>query len=732
MYYYDKPIESFDDDLLGRGTFSKILAQTLFNLKTADTFTVGLYGKWGSGKTSIVNMALLELKRMQQEDPDKTIIIHFEPWQFSDSRQLLNQFIIRLANEFASKTDKTLNNIGKSLQDYAEAFSVAELIPVAGGVISSVGRTLFASLGKKMQKDISKKDIVQQKNAIINLLKQQKTKILIIIDDIDRLNSEQIRQVFQLVSSVAKFPNTSYLLVFDKEIVVNALNKVQEGSGEDYLHKIIQMPIQIPEVTESKLHAALFASLDKVLSEYKTPFQSERWNQLFVPCVSPFVSNLRDINRLLNSLQFKLTTISSEVEFSDMVAICAIEIGAPKVFEWIKKHKSTLVGDFDAGAIGTSKYTQDDWVKKYTAELTPLIDERIQVKGYAKNQVDTILNALSYLFPVFASKIGKHTYSLDTNVARKRCFISNTDKFERYFNLDIDNVFITRALIEKIVFSFDIIELEKIILEKNSLGQAYELIEEIKAVYLEADNDRRVILFRALMNVLIKLNSNDSRSIIGPSTYMLAEYFAFEILNSFDKVQRYSLFIGALSDSSNIAIESYAQIINMVELAYGRFEVEEPRTDIEKSFTEEELDCIEKAFVTRCRNILKECTLFSLPRWRITLYLLKKLDKSYIDDYMSSAMDFDYNVVAYVSYISSSWRGSGISYEIKKPPYEYVAEERILQAIDNLLASQELFSMEKELQERAAAFYLYKQGGKTHSNSISQKDAISFLENKRE
>lgn len=58
MYYYDKPIKSLCEDSLGRASFAKLLAQTLFNLKNTDTFSIGLYGKWGSGKTSIVNMAL--------------------------------------------------------------------------------------------------------------------------------------------------------------------------------------------------------------------------------------------------------------------------------------------------------------------------------------------------------------------------------------------------------------------------------------------------------------------------------------------------------------------------------------------------------------------------------------------------------------------------------------------------------------------------------------------------
>ncbi len=81
----------------------------------------------------------------------------------------------------------------------------------------------------------------------MQLLKAQSNRILVILDDIDGLSNKQIRYVFQLITSVARFPNTTYLLVFDKEIVVEALKGVQSGNGQDYL-KVIQMPIQIPNI----------------------------------------------------------------------------------------------------------------------------------------------------------------------------------------------------------------------------------------------------------------------------------------------------------------------------------------------------------------------------------------------------------------------------------------------------------------------------------------------------
>ena len=677
-------------------------------------------------------MALQELNALQASSTEKTVIVHFEPWHFSDSKQLLNQFIIRLANEFSSKKDKAMHKIGKALESYSGAFSLAELIPVAGGPIASLGEKVVSKLGKSMQKELTDKDVLRQKTEVIKLLGAQKTKILIVIDDIDRLNNDQIRQVFQLVSAVAKFPNTAYLLIFDKDIVVKALNRVQEGSGEDYLHKIVQMPIQIPEIKESELHKTLFSNLDKIIEEFSVVFHPERWKDIFIPCVSPFISNLRDVNRLLNSIKFKLTTISTEIEFCDMVAISAIEIGAPKVFDWIKLNKNLLVGDLDINSVGTYKRTQSEWLEIYTQLFTTLIDNRVQVKGYAKDRTETVLNALAYLFPPFGSKIGKCGASLSAETARKNCCICNTDKFNRYFDLDIDGIVITKALVEKVIFSYELKELESHFLKESVTGQAYELLEEIRAMVTDIPDNRREIIFLAIMNTLNVFDSKRSHNFLGHSTYTLAEYLAFDILNSVSAPDRHSFFVKALNSSSNVAIEAFAQLINMVELAYGRLAANGvERTEIEKTFSLSELENVEKAFVERCKIILINVNLLELPQWRMTLHLLKSFDAKYTDEYMAEVLKCDKNIVAYILNISSAWIGNGVSYEIQKPPYDYVTVEKIIDAIDRMIASRELFDLDQNAQERAAAFCLDRLGKTSYDGHVTQEDAIAFLKEKK-
>lgn len=298
MYYSDKPILTSEEDLLKRKYFAELMAKALINLQNEDTFTIGLYGRWGNGKTSIVNMMLKEVERIQTEQ-EKLIIVHFEPWNFSNTDQLLEQFFVHLTNVFRNINDEKMQKIGDALEKYSEAFEIAEVIPYVGGLLSLLGKKGSEALGKKLKKGIDEKDILKQKENVIELLSQQEKRVMIVIDDIDRLNNEQIRQVFQLITSVAKFPNTTYLLVFDKEIVVKALEKVQEGSGEEYLEKIIQMPIQIPEIQRGEFRKVLFDRLDSIIASFEgVMFEQAHWVRMFETCVEPLIKNLRDINRL--------------------------------------------------------------------------------------------------------------------------------------------------------------------------------------------------------------------------------------------------------------------------------------------------------------------------------------------------------------------------------------------------------------------------------------------------
>jgi len=84
MFNADSPITTEKDDLLNRDTFAKQLAKAIMSYNQLSSFNIGLYGEWGSGKTSVINMVEENIISLTSELTKKPVIIRFNPWLFSD------------------------------------------------------------------------------------------------------------------------------------------------------------------------------------------------------------------------------------------------------------------------------------------------------------------------------------------------------------------------------------------------------------------------------------------------------------------------------------------------------------------------------------------------------------------------------------------------------------------------------------------------------------------------
>lgn len=718
MYYSDKPIISNQDDLLNRKSFSSLLAKTLVELKNDDTFTVGLFGKWGTGKTSVVNMTLAEIEQLQSQDKEKMIVIHFEPWHFTDSTQLLTQFLIRLSTEFKGNKDKTIQKIGKEIEKYSGAFELAGLIPTYGGLIAMLAKFGFSKLGRAIQNSVDKIDILSKKESVVKMLSEQKSKILVVIDDIDRLSDEQIRSVFQLVSSVAKFPNTTYLLVFDKSIVVKALKNVQGEKGEEYLEKIIQMPIQIPEVPKSKLHEILFKRLDSIMLEHSNfLFFKEHWENIFNSCIEPFIKNLRDVNRLCNSLIFKLTTIYSEVDFGDMVAISLVEIGMPLLYDWIKIHKSLLTGESGWTEYSVHNKTVTEWHEYYSSELHRFFANDTSIHNIDEC-VDRALECLSQLFPCFGSKIGKTYEAINMDLYRRKNLISHTEKFDMYFNYDINLVGLTRASIEEAVYSLDLEKFNEFLLKEDDNNSSMAFIQEIKALLNDLPSERAKIIFTSLLTCAYKLNTTEEEGFLSLNTVTTVSHVCVDVLKRVNEDERVSLLSSVIEISDSNVIDMIAVFINIIELGYGRLAANGVERDFGKVITLEELERIEKIFVEKIKQILSVINLFDFSGWRMSLHLLQAFDDEYASDYLTKALCDNKNILFYLCDSVIEWTGTGVEYEIRDTYKTYLTEERILEAIEYQKESKAIFRLPKNILYKSVAFYLNSKNCKSYRGTV--------------
>ena len=297
------------------------------------SLTIGLYGEWGSGKTSLLNMVF---ENVEQID-DGVVVLRFNPWLCFDSKQLVTQFFKQMATAIKLKNKKA-EKVWELIDQYADVFDATSLIPVVGGGIAAFFRAIAKKAGKKVEKRT--KDLQESKNQIIEKLKDEKMKIIVSIDDIDRLSEEEIVAVFQLVKSLADFPNTIYVLAFDYDVVVRALGKVQHGDGKEYLEKIVQVPFEIPAPNIDDIHEALFSKLNGILGDIpEEDWDKETWGELFQQGIKNYIKSIRDVIRYTNVFSLKYELLKNETSAADLLGLTCLQVFEPTVYSKLPSYK---------------------------------------------------------------------------------------------------------------------------------------------------------------------------------------------------------------------------------------------------------------------------------------------------------------------------------------------------------------------------------------------------------
>ncbi len=446
MFGSDKPIESLRDDKLNRSSFSEQLAQAILSYKLKDNLTVGLYGKWGTGKTSIINMVLEVIEDKTKDDTDKPIIVKFNPWNYSDRTQIISQFFNTLLPAINSKSsNRKMKKVGKLFEDYSAILEYADLIPIVGRYISPI-KNILPGVGKNITEvSKNKSSLDNLKNKIITELGTLSQKIIIIIDDIDRLNNEQIRLIFQLVNCIAGFPNMIYLLSFDKDIVVRALSEEQNCNGEEYLEKIVQVPFVIPDIKNSGINDIFLSQLSELVAdEPDDGFDQYYWSDVFNNSIAPFISTLRDVNRIMNVYKFNYNFLHEETNWCDLLAVTTFQVCAPGIYQWLKTNIMSITG-VSSWETGNQEERYNDYINHFA-------------EYYENPQL--MYNALDTIFPRL-SKVMATTLSakeLDNNIRytkRAAC----ADRAQLYFRLSLEEISVSSNIIKTSINSYSSVEL---------------------------------------------------------------------------------------------------------------------------------------------------------------------------------------------------------------------------------------------------------------------------------
>lgn len=431
--YNDSPIKYKKHDKLNRTSFAESIAKSILNIRNRNnSIVIGIMGGWGTGKSSLLNLIEYDLKNQYVKR------LRFNPWNYYSQQALFTSFFDELIG-CLSLNDK----ISALLQKYKYK------ILSSGIAIGSVAYPQINYLDSIIP-DSEYKTLNSIKDKLDDIFRKHE-KVVVIIDDIDRLNPTEVKQIFQLVKSLADFPNLIYILAFDKEYVNYALKdwnaEYEHRPSEEFIDKIIQVPLTIPKFDDEDLFKIFKRKFNAVLNNHNPDTENLNISKLYL-WLCPYFKNIREINRFCNALDFYLYSMDDKIWIHDFALITALQVFEKDVYDIIKYNKNLLTGEFNS-----INALDEELQNHYKKDLNNLLKSLFKNNKLKKEPA--VRNILSDLFP----KVNNIEFNSDTpnsiiEIKRKHCGVMEEEYFDLYFTFDSTNK-LSKSLIKTIISSID-------------------------------------------------------------------------------------------------------------------------------------------------------------------------------------------------------------------------------------------------------------------------------------
>lgn len=338
---------ALEQDRLSRCAFAKSAVASLRNVTSTAGFVLSVEGAWGSGKTSA--LAMIEALLLQEPEPQRPIVVHFNPWLVGERDALLRQYLAKIASAIKlADNAKEGRKVAKELTTYAKAFDIIKLIPgaepwatIVKSVVESVGNATNSIAEYKTP------DIEERKQRVEACLRKYPRPIIVFIDDIDRLFPLEVFEMVRIVKAVGNLPHVGYVLAWDPRYVSSALKSADVPQSESYLDKIVQVRMQLPSLSRTareRLFNDAFETLSPEACKSYFHNDGDRLSQLYFAGLRDLLELPRDFSRVFNTVRVIEPPLRGELVLSDIIGLAALMEKAPAVFDVLRKNPQWFVG----------------------------------------------------------------------------------------------------------------------------------------------------------------------------------------------------------------------------------------------------------------------------------------------------------------------------------------------------------------------------------------------------
>jgi predicted KAP-like P-loop ATPase len=440
----DAEIHTAAEDRLGREPFCRRVVDRIVAAGRGPSVVFGLAGPWGAGKTSVLNI-IDDL--LTQEHGEDWTLVRFTAWSAPDVEALTNEFYQAIAAAMPQDTEAGRHAVNWLLSMAPVAAAAGKAAAVTA-IESKLGKGVWAKssaatadaladrIGKfKLQPD----PFITRFDKLSQAINKAGRNVVVVVDDIDRLHSDELLGVMKAVRLLGRFNRVHYLLSYDQQTVLDVLQATDIARNDDrrarqYLEKIVQYPFVLPPLQVSQIEAELDAALQKVAAIHRVTLEPAGNGRLgtipriihALPDTDVELLTLRRINRLAAQVEVLLTLVgANNLNFTDAVLVTFVRLTYPALYDQLPRWRQDLAKDIGIATFSASQRSprEPSWTDRIADALS--VDERV-----GNPELEAVARLMSTMFPRAIQKGGMRH---DDEPSR----IDSRDHFGRYLALGI-------------------------------------------------------------------------------------------------------------------------------------------------------------------------------------------------------------------------------------------------------------------------------------------------------
>lgn len=353
-YIVDCPAEPGDQDRLERGKMVEDLAEKIFHTDTSRAaFTLGLVAPWGAGKTTFI-LALKDYLKKQYAR--EIILLDFNPWMYRKAPNLTQIFFEELS---------------RALAPYNSALA-SGFVHYVEHILAKDSNVWVQLASRLLSQEPNAKTTSEQYDFLKREIGKLGRKIFIFIDDVDRLDSQELIELFALVRNSSSFPCMSYLLAYDRGYVASQLKRCFDLHTDHYMEKIVQEEYLLAKITPTQLERALNEGLKEIgHADLLPPIKALQIQPI------DHIPTIRSVKRICNCILSFPQELKGNVESLDWFILELIRIQYPRLFEFLRGNYMTAFVHYTDGRM-VSLVNRDE------EDLSGLVYETEQAVDFAE------------------------------------------------------------------------------------------------------------------------------------------------------------------------------------------------------------------------------------------------------------------------------------------------------------------------------------------------------------